>query len=167
MLHKIDYNLFLNSQIMIMKTLYSPNFSKKIRKIKDIKLIILHYTGMQSKIASIKRLIDPKFKVSCHYLIDRKGLVIKLVDENKIAWHAGKSKWKHFVNLNKNSIGICLVGGKTTDGQPDCNYTFKQYTALVNLVKKLKQDYSGVEIVGHRDVADSVSPHFDVSELLR
>ena len=32
-----------------------------------------------------------------------------MVNENKIAWHAGKSKWKKFKNLNKNSIGIELV----------------------------------------------------------
>ena len=61
---------------------------------------------MQSKIESIKRLSSPKHKVSCHYLIDRKGQILKMVDENKIAWHAGKSKWKNFDNLNKNSIGI-------------------------------------------------------------
>ena len=57
---------------MIIKNSYSPNFSKKSRKNNDINLIIIHYTGMQSKIASIKRLINPKHKVSCHYLIDRK-----------------------------------------------------------------------------------------------
>ena len=32
-----------------------------------------------------------------------------MVDDNKIAWHAGKSKWKKFTDLNKNSIGIELV----------------------------------------------------------
>ena len=31
-----------------------------------------------------------------------------MVKDNKIAWHAGKSKWKNFNNLNKNSIGIEL-----------------------------------------------------------
>ena len=32
-----------------------------------------------------------------------------MVDEDKVAWHAGKSKWKNFINLNKYSIGIELV----------------------------------------------------------
>ena len=32
-----------------------------------------------------------------------------MVPDNKIAWHAGKSKWKNFNNLNKSSIGIELV----------------------------------------------------------
>ena len=87
----------------------SPNFSKKIRVSKNIKFIIIHYTGMQSEIESLKRLKNVKSKVSCHYLINRKGNITKLVDENKIAWHAGISRWKNYRNLNINSIGIELV----------------------------------------------------------
>ena len=64
---------------------------------------------MQSERESLKRLCDPRFKVSCHFLINRKGKIFKIVDELKIAWHAGKSKWKEKKNLNKNSIGIELV----------------------------------------------------------
>ena len=79
----------------------SSNFSKKQRKKKDIKFIIIHYTGMQSMRASLSRLLSKRHKVSCHYLIDRKGKIFKMVEENKIAWHAGKSKWRQFKNLNK------------------------------------------------------------------
>ena len=65
---------------------------------------------MQSEIESINnRLKNPYSKVSCHYLINRKGEVIRMVEDKKIAWHAGKSKWKNFKNLNKQSIGIELV----------------------------------------------------------
>ena len=64
---------------------------------------------MQSEIESIKRLKSPKAKVSCHYLINRRGDVIQMVKDLNIAWHAGKSKWKEFSNLNNNSIGIELV----------------------------------------------------------
>ena len=74
--------------------LLSPNFSKKKRDRKHVKFVIIHYTGMQSEIESIKRLRDKKSKVSCHYLINRSGLIFKMVNENQIAWHAGKSKWK-------------------------------------------------------------------------
>ena len=79
----------------------SHNFSKKVRKIKDIKHLIIHYTGMQSARASLARLISKKQKVSCHYLIDRKGKIFRMIDERKIAWHAGKSSWRQFKNLNK------------------------------------------------------------------
>ena len=34
---------------------FSPNFSKKIRKFKEIKFVIIHYTGMQSEIESVNK----------------------------------------------------------------------------------------------------------------
>ena len=73
----------------------------------------------------------------------------------------------NLVKACKNSIGICLIGGQSIDGTPDCNFTFKQYGALIELIRDLKKDYKEVTIVGHRDMADSLSPHFNVSELLR
>ena len=32
-----------------------------------------------------------------------------MVEDNKVAWHAGKSKWGKLENLNNSSIGIELV----------------------------------------------------------
>ena len=119
---------------MIIENKYSPNCSKKIRKNKDIKVIVIHYTGMQSKIESIKRLLNSRHKVSCHYLIDRKGLILKMVDENKIAWHAGKSKWKNFDNLNKNSIGIELVNKGHDFGYEE--FTNEQINKLIRFVRE-------------------------------
>ena len=78
---------------------YTVNHSKKIRSKKKIKFVIIHYTGMQSEIESIKRLKSKKEKVSCHYLINKKGKIIQMVPENKIAWHAGISRWKSYRNL--------------------------------------------------------------------
>ena len=71
---------------------YSPNFDLKTRSNKTITVIIIHYTGMQSERESLKRLISPKSKVSCHYLIRRNGVIFRLVNDRNIAWHAGKSK---------------------------------------------------------------------------
>jgi len=138
---------------MIIQTKYSPNFSKKIRKNKDIKIIVIHYTGMQSKIVSIKRLLNSRHKVSCHYLIDRKGLILKMVNENKVAWHAGKSKWKNFNNLNKNSIGIELVNKGHEFGYEE--FTNEQINKLIRLCLNLKRKYKikNSNIVGHSDIA--------------
>ena len=109
---------------MIIKNQFSPNYSKKQRKKKNIRFIIIHYTGMQSKIVSIKRLLSLKHKVSCHFLIDRKGEILRMVKENRVAWHAGKSKWKNFNNLNKYSIGIEIQNkGHSINYQ---NFTKKQ-----------------------------------------
>ena len=108
----------------------SSNYSKKKRLFKDIKFVIIHYTGMQSEIASIKRLKNLKSKVSCHYLINRKGYVTKMVDEFYTAWHAGKSKWGDYKNLNKYSIGIELVNKGHRNGYE--NFPNSQIKSLIN-----------------------------------
>lgn len=138
---------------MIIKALNSPNFSTKTRANKDIKLIVIHYTGMQSKIESVKRLLSPKNKVSCHYLIDRKGKILKMVEENKVAWHAGKSKWKNFKDLNKYSIGIELVNKGHKFGYQ--NFTNLQIKCLINICKRLKKKYKikSSNFLGHSDIA--------------
>ena len=59
---------------------YSPNYDKKARSSKSITLIIIHYTGMQSERESIKKLVNSKSKVSCHYLINRKGKIFNMVN---------------------------------------------------------------------------------------
>ena len=131
----------------------SPNFSNKNRPGNNIKFIIIHYTGMQSEIESINRLKSKKSKVSCHYLINRKGNIIKMVPDNKIAWHAGKSKWKNFNNLNKSSIGIELVNKGHKFGYQ--NFTKSQITSLLNLCKKLKRKYriKKFNFLGHSDIS--------------
>ena len=138
---------------MNIKKHYSPNFSKKKRKNSEIKVIVIHYTGMQSKIASINRLLDKKAKVSCHYLIDRKGKILQMVDENKVAWHAGKSKWKNFKNLNDNSIGIELVNKGHEFGYE--KFTITQIKKLIKLCSLLKRKYKikNSNILGHSDIA--------------
>ena len=81
----------------------------KIKNYRKIKYIIIHYTGMKNQILAIKRLQSQVAKVSCHYLISKKGKFYQLVKDKDIAWHAGKSKWNNDVNLNSKSIGIELV----------------------------------------------------------
>ena len=88
---------------------FSPNYDKKKRSINSIKIVVIHYTGMQSERESIRRLINPNSKVSSQYLINSKGKVSNLVQDRYVAWHAGKSCWRRHRNLNKNSIGIELV----------------------------------------------------------
>ena len=131
----------------------SPNYSKRKRAKKEIKFVILHYTGMQSEIDSINRLKDPKQKVSCHYLINRQGKITQMVKDENIAWHAGKSKWKNFENLNDNSLGIELVNKGHEFGYQ--NFSTKQIKSLIELCKKLKRKYfiNNENFLGHSDIA--------------
>ena len=131
----------------------SPNYSVKKRAKKDIKFLIIHYTGMQSEIESIKRLKNIRSKVSCHYLINKRGQVTQMVKDNKVAWHAGKSKWQRFKNLNENSIGIELVNKGHEFGYE--NFSKIQIKNLINLCKNLKRKYiiKTENILGHSDIA--------------
>ena len=138
---------------MKIKLLNSPNYSRNTRPKKTIKFVIIHYTGMQSEIESINRLINKNSKVSCHYLINRKGTIMQMVKENKIAWHAGVSKWKNIKNLNKNSIGIELVNKGHFFGYE--NYSNLQINSLIKLCSKLKKKYKihKENFLGHSDIA--------------
>ena len=132
---------------------FSPNFSKKKRFTKQIKFIIIHYTGMQSEIESIKRLKNPNFKVSCHYLINRNGKILRMVKDSHIAWHAGKSKWRKYKNLNENSLGIELVNKGHQFGYE--KFSNKQIKSLISLCKNLKKKFgiNDENFLGHSDVA--------------
>ena len=84
---------------------------------------------MQSERESINRLCNPRYEVSSHFVISRNGAVYRLVNDNKIAWHAGKSCWGKYKNLNKNSIGIELVNKGHKYGYNE--FSKKQISSLI------------------------------------
>ena len=132
---------------------YSPNFDPKKRKTNQIKFLILHYTGMKTEKAAINRLTDIESRVSAHYLIKQNGEIITLVPDLYTAWHAGKSVWKNYSSLNKDSIGIEIVN-------PGHDINYKKFSkiqlaALVRLSKFLIKKYriNPKNILGHSDIA--------------
>ena len=132
---------------------YSPNFNPEKRKANQIKFLIFHYTGMRTEKAAIKRLTDIKSEVSSHYLINQKGEIITLVPNLYIAWHAGKSRWKNYESLNKNSIGIEITN-------PGHSFMYKKFSkqqilSLIKLTKFLIKKYkiNKKNILGHSDIA--------------
>ena len=132
---------------------YSPNFDPKKRKTNQIKFLIFHYTGMKTEKATINRLTDIESRVSAHYLIKQNGEIITLVPDLYTAWHAGKSVWKNYSSLNKESIGIEIVN-------PGHDINYKKFSkiqlvALVRLSKFLIKKYriNLKNILGHSDIA--------------
>ena len=113
---------------------------------------------MQSERESIIRLCNPKSEVSSHFLISKNGKIYRLVDDNKVAWHAGKSCWGKYKNLNKNSIGIELVN-KGHKIQYE-NFTSLQINNLIQLCLKLKKKYKikPCNFLGHSDIAPIRKP---------
>ena len=132
---------------------FSSSFGHKKRPKKQVKIIVFHYTGMQSKVAAFIKLCNPKYKVSCHYFIDEQGNIEKIVPEEFSAWHAGKSSWKNYKFLNKFSIGIELVNPGHDYGYR--KFSKKQIHSLKKISKKLISKYNikSSNIVGHSDVA--------------
>ena len=138
---------------MLLKVNKSLNYSKKARTLNAIRYLIIHYSGMQSGRVSMDRLKNPKSNVSCHYFIERNGNIFRMVEDNKIAWHAGKSKWRDLKNLNKHSIGIEIQNkGHFINYQ---NFTKKQIFSLIKLIKVLMKKYKikTKNILGHSDIA--------------
>ena len=132
---------------------YSPNFDPKKRKTNQIKFLIFHYTGMKTEKAAINRLTDIESRVSAHYLIKQNGEIITLVPDLYTAWHAGKSVWKNYSSLNKDSIGIEIVN-------PGHDINYKKFSkiqlaALVRLSKFLIKKYkiNSKNVLGHSDIA--------------
>ena len=132
---------------------YSPNFNSKKRTSKQIKFIIFHYTGMKKESGALNKLTNIQSEVSSHYLIKNSGKIVKLVPNLYIAWHAGKSSWRGFKSLNKNSIGI-----EITNPGHRFNYkkfSKKQISSLLKLTKFLIKIYkiSHKNILGHSDIS--------------
>ena len=132
---------------------YSPNFSTSARNKKKIKYIVYHYTGMRSETKALKRLTDENSNVSCHYFIKRNGQITLMVPELYEAWHAGKSKWKKDISLNKNSIGVEISNKGHEFGYQ--NYSKEQISSLIKLSKYLIKKYNikKSNILGHSDIA--------------
>ena len=132
---------------------YSPNFNLPKRAKNKIKFIIIHYTGMKKESAAIKRLQDPKSKVSSHYLIKKNGEITNLVPDLYQAWHAGVSSWKHLKSLNKNSIGIEITNPGHKHGYK--KFSKKQIFSIQKLLNVLVKKYKIKKryILGHSDIS--------------
>jgi N-acetylmuramoyl-L-alanine amidase len=132
---------------------YSQNFDSNKRKSKQIKFLIIHYTGMRKETEAIERLTNIQSGVSSHYLIKRNGDIIVMVPDFYVAWHAGKSSWKSFKSLNKYSIGIEISNPGHEYNY--INFSKKQIQSILYLTKSLMKKYKiqSSNILGHSDIA--------------
>ena len=132
---------------------YSPNFDVKKRRVKDVKFVIFHYTGMKKENQAITRLTNSKSKVSSHYLIKNNGEILTLVPDLYVAWHAGVSSWKNYKSINKYSIGVEI-------SNPGHEYSYKKFSkkqikSILKLSIYLKKKYKIKSnfILGHSEIA--------------
>ncbi len=122
---------------------------------------MIHYTGMESCAAARARLCDPAAEVSAHWLVDRDGTCLGLVDEAMRAWHAGEGTWGGRGDVNSRSIGIELVNG---GGEP---FAAPQMAALEGLLAAVMGRWPVLPagVIGHADMAPErkgdPGPRFD------
>ena len=128
----------------------SPNFDERDQ---PISIVVLHYTGMKDAQSAIDRLRDREARVSCHYLIAEDGQVVRMVAEDKRAWHAGASWWRGIQSVNAASIGIEIVNPGHEFGYPP--FTREQMDSLVPLLAGIveRHEIPRANVVGHSDVA--------------
>lgn len=111
--------------------------------------LVLHHTAQPLDV-SIDLL---RFgRVSAHYVVDANGDVYRLVDERRVAWHAGLSWWGDARGLNASSIGIEIVN---MDGNVH-DYPVAQRAAVIELCRGILARHPGIaarDVVGHSDIA--------------
>lgn len=150
----------------------SKNFGHRV------KFLVMHFTAIDYQ-KSVHALVD-EGGLSAHYLIPESNdpsypndslEILKLVDEDKRAWHAGNSVWQGRSELNDSSIGIEIVNvpechfdseAQTTSEHGEnrlCvfpDYDPKQIELLIALSKDIlarNPDISPTRVVGHADIA--------------
>jgi N-acetylmuramoyl-L-alanine amidase len=128
----------------------SPNFSERLA---PVSMLVLHYTGMEDAASAIAWLRNPVSKVSCHYLVAEDGQILRMVDEDKRAWHAGNSHWRGITDVNSASIGIEIVN-------PGHEWGYRafpegQMAAVEGLCRDVlsRHRIPPYRIVGHSDIA--------------
>jgi N-acetylmuramoyl-L-alanine amidase len=70
--------------------------------------LVIHYTAGRDLQSSVRWLTNPGAGASAHLVIGRDGEIVQLAAFDRVAWHAGQSRWRGLEGLNRHSIGIEL-----------------------------------------------------------
>ena len=140
-----------SSPLAIENYLASWGFTKSSGRTIDTIIIHSSYDALSGNAYSLEGLIKEykQYGVAPHYLIDRKGVVYRLVEDKNIAYHAGVSKTPDGrKNVNDFSLGIEIM-----NTQADFP-TKEQYAALQILIDFLKEKYKIKYVLGHNQIAE-------------
>ena len=130
----------------------------------DINNIVIHCSATKEGLWVNAATIDKWHKrrgwrgIGYHYVI----LLDGTIEEGRPVLQQGA----HVKGHNKNSIGICYIGGLDENMNPKDTRTTEQISAMAGLVLTLKQKYPKADIKGHRDFPGvaKACPCFDVSK---
>lgn len=97
-------------------------------------------------------------RIGYHKVIDLDGKV----ENGRPIWQIGA----HCKGHNRDSIGICYIGGLDKNGNPADTRTEDQKIALKATIEYFKSRFPNAKVVGHRDMpnAHKACPCFDAKE---
>jgi N-acetylmuramoyl-L-alanine amidase len=148
----------------------------------DPRYLVMHYTAARSAEGSIRWLTSPDARASAHLVIGRDGSITQLLPFDRVAWHAGPSRWDGLEGLNHYSIGIelCNAGRLERKGDKWCAwfgtaysddeimvachpsedqtcgwhlYTPEQIEAALKASEAIIKAYDLLDLVGHDDIS--------------
>lgn len=95
--------------------------------------------------------------IGYHFVITRDGIIQRGRPMSQFGAHCR--------GHNKNSIGICYVGGLNLKGFPSDTRTVLQKMALIKLINKLLIVYPSItSVVGHNKYSIKACPCFDAEK---
>lgn len=127
--------------------------------------VIVHANGATAE-STVAWFLNPNANVSYHYLITLEGNVLQFVDEEERAWHAGRSQWDDYSDLNDVSVGVAIESVEGAHSQ----VTEVQYEVLLELIRDIAQrhDIKTDYVRGHKEVSPGrkTDPlHIDMDKL--
>ncbi|PJA87385.1 MAG: hypothetical protein CO140_04635 [Candidatus Moranbacteria bacterium CG_4_9_14_3_um_filter_40_7] len=142
---------FPEDSLSIENRLVSWGFAKSAQRTIDTIIIHSSYDALSGNPYSLEGLIKEyrQYGVAPHYLIDRKGIIYRLVEEKNTAFHAGISQTPDGrKNVNEFSLGIEIMN--TREDFP----TREQYAALKELIDFLQKNHKIKYVLGHNQIAE-------------
>jgi len=137
-----------------------------MKNLRNIKYIVIHCTATpaETTIESIKKYWKEQRgwgdTPGYHFIIQRNGNVIQLLDEKK------NSNGVH--DHNSASINIAYIGGIDKEGRPVDNRSEAQKHSMFDKIVELTERYKEAQVLGHRDFPNvqKACPSFDVKKWL-
>ena len=156
----------------------SPNIGGELAA----RYLVMHFTAARSAGSAVAWLTHREARASAHLVIGRDGDITQLVPFDRVAWHAGVSRWEGLIGLNAHSIGIELDNGGRLErkGQKWCAwfgtdypegevmqavhknetapcgwhvYTPAQLEAALEASRAIVNKYALRDVLGHEDVS--------------
>jgi len=133
---------------------------------RELNKIIIHCSDTYSRMDVGVKEIDKWHKdrgfseIGYHFVIKRDGTTERGRDIEKIGAHCKEQ--------NNDSIGICVIGGKSEMGTPEDNFAFRQIVATRNLITYLRLIFPEIkEISPHSEYSNyKTCPNFDIYDRL-